>query len=383
MTLQDIAFAARETVLSATGTRLSTGHTYELVAAGLGFNSKAELTAHGSILSLVGVSTRYEDHHDKYMPKQIICQQIEARHRRLKAPGNAVEIGVAMAVYFRSELLFGFRVEDLLAHFEIEHEASSTPHSKGTRRLHLPLSEVDLIDPTRLSLTLEMLESCIPRYAELHHPLASIYSELAHPEADVDPYWYKQSLTGRALEGVEKEWAESYGRFVLHSERAQHHRKAAASAGKARAMVETMQQDGYEPDMDARLRTCMEFVNAGLVAGLALEANAIDAAIYWFKKSALAGDVQSMRWLVEHQQRAPTIETWTFVYLSRLLGDDVTASSMRAYHQDGPYHGQEYDDDLGGGIYVDGDEAIELSHLDSESDSFARTEAQRIHASLT
>jgi hypothetical protein len=59
------------------------------------------------------------------------------------------------------------------------------------------------------------------------------------------------------------------------------------------------------------------------------------------------GHIEPMRWLVEQSEQAPSVETWTWIYLSKLLWSDVTAESLRIYHDAGQGDGQEYDDDKG------------------------------------
>ena len=41
----------------------------------------------------------------------------------------------------------------------------------------------------------------------------------------------------------------------------------------------------------------------------------------------------------------------------------TTVSIMRAYHDDGPQHGEFYDSDFGGAMYADGDEGLRLAPL--------------------
>ena len=70
---------------------------------------------------------------------------------------------------------------------------------------------------------------------------------------------------------------------------------------------------------------------------------------------------------------------WTWLHFAKLLGTDLTTSSMRAYHDGGPQDGQEYDDDFGGPAYVDGDEGIKLPPLDSGDDAVARERADEMY----
>jgi len=52
------------------------------------------------------------------------------------------------------------------------------------------------------------------------------------------------------------------------------------------------------------------------------------------------------------------------IALASLHGVDLTASSMRAYHDGGPHHGEVYDSDFGGAMYADGDEGLRIPPID-------------------
>lgn len=65
-------------------------------------------------------------------------------------------------------------------------------------------------------------------------------------------------------------------------------------------------------------------------------------------------------------------EAWMWLYVAQMLGTDLTKSTMRAYHDGGQQHGQEYDDDFGGAMYVDGDEGMKLVPLETGRDHNAR-----------
>ncbi|MFS7092611.1 hypothetical protein ACDX38_28605 [Pseudomonas aeruginosa] len=74
--------------------------------------------------------------------------------------------------------------------------------------------------------------------------------------------------------------------------------------------------------------------------------------------------------------------TTVWIYLSAELGDDIRQSSMHAYHDGGAYAGEMYDDDIGGPLYVDGDEGVDIAALDAASDARARLLAKELYAKL-
>ena len=57
-----------------------------------------------------------------------------------------------------------------------------------------------------------------------------------------------------------------------------------------------------------------------------------------------------MRDLIEQQDRADALKCWTWFYLAQLHGTDLTQDNYRAIHD----NGDEYDDDVGGNMFVDG-----------------------------
>ncbi len=60
------------------------------------------------------------------------------------------------------------------------------------------------------------------------------------------------------------------------------------------------------------------------------------------------------------------------MYLSRLVGTDLTKDAHYAINEDG----SEYDDDVGGPAYVAGRDGVDLDSLSAEQDAVARETAQ-------
>ena len=82
------------------------------------------------------------------------------------------------------------------------------------------------------------------------------------------------------------------------------------------------------------------------------------------ERLAERGDVDALRAAAEQAlQRGEPLRAWMWQYLALRHGADLTKSTMAAYHDGGPQHGQFYDSDFGGALYVDGDEALELPEI--------------------
>ncbi len=80
--------------------------------------------------------------------------------------------------------------------------------------------------------------------------------------------------------------------------------------------------------------------------------------------------------LIEEYDRDNLYQSWVWLRLAQLLGDDFTQDDLRAIHE----NDDGYDDDVGGPLYVAGREGIEQPPLAPELASKAEEEAQRLFA---
>lgn len=110
----------------------------------------------------------------------------------------------------------------------------------------------------------------------------------------------------------------------------------------------------------------------------AIEALAQAGEVWAIRKLAESGDIDAIRELAEMAMETDLGEAWVWQHLAKMLGADLTESSMRAYHDGGPRDGQEYDDDFGGALYVAGDEGLRLTPLNPVQDREARKLARAI-----
>ncbi len=92
------------------------------------------------------------------------------------------------------------------------------------------------------------------------------------------------------------------------------------------------------------------------------------------------GNIGALRDLAERAvEDGDLMKAWTWQHLALLHGVDLTVSTMRAYHDGGPQHGEFYDSDFGGAMYADGDEGLRLLPLGMAEDQRARSLAREIH----
>ena len=75
--------------------------------------------------------------------------------------------------------------------------------------------------------------------------------------------------------------------------------------------------------------------------------------------------------LIEDYDHDNSLQCWTWVYLSQLVGTNLLADDYRAIHEDG----SDYDDDVGGPLFVDGRGGVELEPIAAQEDAMARRKA--------
>jgi len=86
-----------------------------------------------------------------------------------------------------------------------------------------------------------------------------------------------------------------------------------------------------------------------------------------------------MRWLIDDFEHGDVQRSWMWLYLAEMLGTDLAKSNMQAFHDGGQNADEIYDDDdVGGPLYVTGDEGVELKPLDEEGKREARKLADAI-----
>lgn len=98
----------------------------------------------------------------------------------------------------------------------------------------------------------------------------------------------------------------------------------------------------------------------------------------WLTVAARQGDTEAMLQLIEDYDRENLQQCWTWVYLAELLGVDLTEDDYVAIHE----NGSRYDDDVGGPMFVDGRDGVELEPISEAQDAAARRAAQEIFESL-
>lgn len=152
-----------------------------------------------------------------------------------------------------------------------------------------------------------------------------------------------------------------------------HHLLAAAQAGYVPALEWTAECYG-----DTRVLSLPDDqVDAGFMVQVAEDACDDKMLKHWLTVSARQGDVQAMRRLIEEHDESQ-YQSWVWIHLSRLRGDDLTRDRHVAINEDGT----EYDFDVGGPAYVGGMDGIDLQQLSAVADAKAKQEATALYVRL-
>ena len=89
---------------------------------------------------------------------------------------------------------------------------------------------------------------------------------------------------------------------------------------------------------------------------------------HWLTVAAESGDTDAMLRLIEEHDQGNLARCWTWVYLSQLVGTDLSKDEHYAINEDG----SEYDDDVGGPAYAAGRDGVALDPLSAEQDAAAK-----------
>ena len=203
------------------------------------------------------------------------------------------------------------------------------------------------------------------------------------PDSRAGLYWYERQQKGEVLTGVELEWAEGYAERVqrraaasreraARSSSARDHFNAAAALGQHDALL--LLADRYGDDSFFDLQAPQVRADPLWIAELAQRVGRYEWTPAWLALAAERGDMRAMRELMESWHADDPLKVWTWFHYAKLLGKDLTQGDYRAIHEDG----SSYDDDVGGPMFVDGVDGIEL-HTADES---VRQEALRAAHSL-
>ncbi|WP_313478834.1 hypothetical protein [Stutzerimonas kunmingensis] len=380
MAIKELAFSAKQHLNSVTGQQFKQSHVYELLAACNGFKSSAALHSHHVFATL------------DYEP-DISTESLLLLNQRLIELGYAdvAEVAGSAILHLVSQHRFaavslsfvlasvkgGHIGKRYLDDYDDDPGDSDDEFDFVANRRKEPW-----LDEDRLGLLFDGLDAAAGRGNALaHYVLALIYGRGGildeHNPSPGDDYWLKQWQLGKELKGVELEWAQAALADRERISKSDFHLEQAALLGFDEATVDLAEKTG-DPALLSRAFALSSFNDPMRIADLAAECGQPAMSKHWCIQAAKQGDLQAMRHLIDHIDSENIFQGWVWVFLSEMLGRDLRNSSMRAYHDGGMYADQEYDDDQGGPLYVDGDEGVELEPISSADEA----EAKKLAAEL-
>lgn len=366
MTTKELAYVAQHHLQAHTGTQFKRAHVYELLAAAFGFNSYAALCAE-AVFTKQSLSSRRAADFGEHVKNR--CLEI----------GYQFDIATKVAGVLpalMTEHKFGLvRIPDLIAYLREESGHDSWPgedEREDRNQVWWWSSADELVSP----LMLDELNAAASRgHAAAHYALALIHAptvdDFDGPGVGSD-YWYLQAKTGRTLTGVEQEWADAHAARLAQEERFSLHLRKAAKLGHREALLELA--DRFDDPAFFEQATDSVKADPAWIADIAERIGRPEDARKWLTEAAKRGDADAMRQLIEGYDREDQHQCWTWVHLAKLFGVDLTKDDYAAIHEDG----SRYDDDVGGPLFLSGQDGVKLEPMSEAQDATARRAAHEI-----
>lgn len=380
MLLKELVFALRQHIAEKTGDKPSVGHTYELLSALLGYDSFASLNSLAFIVSLAGCDGNSVENVRLLLGGILDIRRATERHASLKSPGSPRPIAQLLETFAQRHELVAIPVASIV---ELYDGQAQMDYATEYALEDLNSCFLDM-EPEQLKLSLGTLEDHSAKEPSVHYALYRIYDRLVDHHDSGSDHWLRQLRSGRSLTAAEQTFADEALFAESLKERRQFYLSRASSFGHPEANLVVLEglsdRAGITPANLAVFEP--QASTPGLpwrVAVIAADAGLSELADYWLRRAADDGDIEALDRLIRTSCSTPTVETWTWIYLSRLLGSDVTASTLRAYHAGGLNDGEEFDDDQGGDFYVDGVEGFDVEPLSPDLDSEAQAAAGRLY----
>nr|WP_312379212.1 hypothetical protein [Delftia acidovorans] len=399
MTLKTLAYAAHGALQTQAGCEIRHSHIYELLAAAFGYKTWASLRTDALLA----------DHGVGQAPSGAAAPQVAGRALQLQyGQPQALAMADTLAAFVAGRQLGVVRWASLTpllatarssAHLRDDAEDDEGDEDPdGWDEEPRPSTTTAAVAPREHFLASDLLLSCLEQAASVDpraHLILATFYRCARP----NPYLYEESLKGRQLTASERGWVEEYLKRAPQYQRYEAHLKAAAEAGVRAAALEygmvfespafialAERLDGdVDPEQmaqvasspEARTRWLRQAAEAGSRRALeeladlgdpwAEERMAPKASLYWLRSMA-------ERALNDHNP----VRAWVWQYVALARGDDLTRSTLVARHEGGSNHGEFYDSDFGGPLYVDGEEGLALPELERAHLREAKAQAQRI-----
>lgn len=360
MTIKELAYSAQQHLKARTGSSLKRAHIYELLAASFGFNSYAAF----------GVDTVFTElctSDKRAVPQSALITQ---RCIELGYEPDTADLGAAA--------LQSFLLERQIGVVSISSLTSWLRWELSNQDDDLVDDEAQLFEPADEggfgAILLDGLEATARKgNAAAHYALALIHATADENDLGAGSnYWYSQRQQGRVLTGVEKEWAEAYEARLTQAEQYARHLREAGRLGNQHALLDLAERFD-DPSFFEQARRDVD-ADPAAIAEIAERMGRAADARYWLTVAAEGGDTDAMLQLIEEHDKGDLLRCWTWVYLSQLVGTDLTQNAHYAINEDG----SDYDDDIGGPAFVAGRDGVDLELLSANQDATVRLAAQNL-----
>lgn len=359
MTTKELAYSAQQHLQASTGGSFKRAHVYELLAASFGFNSHAAF-------GVDTVLTELRRNDRRVVPQSVLIKR------------RSIELGYQPdTATLASSALESFLAERQIGIASIPSLVSRLRGESSSQDEELEYDEDELFDPVDEAfgpILLDGLAAAASKgNAMAHYALALIHA----PDDEYDPdtgssYWYSQGQQGRVLTGVAKEWAEAHEARLAQAERYSRHLREAGRLGNQDALLDLADRFD-DPSFFEQPRHDVD-ADPAAIAAIAERMGRTSDARHWLTLAAERGDTDAMLQLIEKHDQRDLQRCWTWVYLSQLVGTDLTQGAYYAINEDG----SDYDDDVGGPACVAGRDGVDLEPLAPAQDAAARLTAQKL-----
>ena len=333
MTIKNTAYSTHQKFKNLTSPPLKLSHVYELYAASLGFNSYASLKSEVILTKIDDFTVANQD--------AILQRAFALGYKKFPA--------LELARIMEFEGLCALSFIDLAKKLK-----------EGEHYIEDDLGQL-LANETN---------------AWANYCLALHYENSSEDDQTGSDYWYNQLQTGRQLSSVEQTFALEYKQQLANKNKYEFHLRKAASLGCDMALLDLAKKFDDATFFNSNYQNVSS--DPMKIAGIAKNLGRFKDQHHWLSVAAEKGDVEAMRELIESFDNKNLTQCWTWIYLSQLLGKDLTKDNYYAIHEDG----SDYDDDIGGALYGVGVDGIDLDKLDVQSDELAKSAANEIFKRL-
>ena len=361
MTMQEQAYRAHEYLQAAGIPSIKRSHIHELLAASLGYSSHAAFQHDAAWcntpLSVAGI-------HPSMESMRARCVELGL------TPEEGIGATNALIAFQLGQGHAAVRFDALIAAVDLFEKDPSWNQWVSTEIMELARHDVMLYFERQPAL-LQGLEAAAARgVATAHFAIAKLLENEGYLYPAEEDRFKKHFRRAGVWQTPFVSFADVEVDPLRAAEKYRHHLFEAARGGALRALIETAERFS---DPAVLNHAPSEAIDPMSMARLASDHDDYTKLHLWLTAAACGGDVDAMRELILEEDESLE-QAWVWMYLSRMLGDDLGEDRYDLVHD----NGDRYDDDIGGPGHVVGDDGIQLEPLSDHADSLAEAEARRL-----